>query len=231
MNPNKIKQTEIDRLVDGSLGGDQYRKMIQRLDSSPGGWKQCALTFLEQQALARDFGEIINASGNDVTAGMLPAESESAKKSLNAEDPMLRNPARKWVGIFLAAAASFMMAFFLGIGAQQWFENPPMAKDDSKVMGDNMTPVSDTLPLVVRDNHSGQQKQFDIPLVNSVGRDNDLTPAIRGQLPEQVDRLIQDVNVPYEVRRNMVSLMDEKGTVYYVPVDQVKFGRSLGQYQ
>ena len=35
---------------------------------------------------------------------------------------MLRNPGRKWVGIFLAAAASFMMAFFLGIGAQQWFE-------------------------------------------------------------------------------------------------------------
>jgi hypothetical protein len=46
---------KLDRLVDGELSADEYRALVASLDEEPGGWRRCALAFLEAQALA---GEI-----------------------------------------------------------------------------------------------------------------------------------------------------------------------------
>ncbi|HEY2158769.1 MAG TPA: hypothetical protein VGH33_24270 [Isosphaeraceae bacterium] len=48
MNPT-FDPTEIDRLVDGELDPAARRDLLNRLDSSPDGWRCCALAFLEGQ--------------------------------------------------------------------------------------------------------------------------------------------------------------------------------------
>src|SRR5438477_7928584 len=40
----------LDRLVDGEVAEPQRRALLSRLEQSPGGWRRCALAFLEAQA-------------------------------------------------------------------------------------------------------------------------------------------------------------------------------------
>jgi len=45
----------LDRLVDGQLSDEEYRLVLRALENSDEGWRQCALAFLENQALQREF--------------------------------------------------------------------------------------------------------------------------------------------------------------------------------
>ena len=49
---------ELDRLVDGQLSDDEYRKLISELELHQDGWRQCALAFLEHQALEQELSVI-----------------------------------------------------------------------------------------------------------------------------------------------------------------------------
>ena len=46
-------QRLIDRLVDGELSEHERRTLLESLDTTPDGWRRCALTFLEAQELQR----------------------------------------------------------------------------------------------------------------------------------------------------------------------------------
>ena len=46
MNTN---DTRFDRLVDDELSEEERRELLGRLDDEPGGWRRCALAFLEVQ--------------------------------------------------------------------------------------------------------------------------------------------------------------------------------------
>ena len=89
-----------DRLVDGALSPDEYRALLGSLDQEPGGWRSCALAFLESQALA---GEL-NGLRRALDQPALPAAIARGRG--------------KWPGAatLLAMAASFALAFGLGIG-------------------------------------------------------------------------------------------------------------------
>ena len=234
----KLAQLDFDRLVDGSLTGDDYCKLIQQLDTTPSGWRQCALTFLEQQALARDFGELMKEPPANVD--LEPdsvAKGRAAGRAAGRADRSIayqsgRRAQRSWSTKMLAVAASFLLAFGLGIVAQnilggwggQYVVDPVQPIPGTTVVS------NPTLPVVVQDD-SGQRRQFQVPVVNASRGNQDLGPAIGDKLPLEVDRMIQKMNIPYEVRRNMVSLTDKQGNVYYIPVDQIKFGKTLAHYQ
>jgi hypothetical protein len=89
-----------DRLVDGSLPADEYRALVAALDHEPGGWRSCALAFLESQALAEELGGL--------------------RRSLDLR-PAPAARVATWGGglpglhTLLAMAASFAVAFGLGI--------------------------------------------------------------------------------------------------------------------
>ncbi len=48
----------LDRLVDGELGVDERRELLAALDDEPGGWRRCALAFLEAQAWRWQLGRM-----------------------------------------------------------------------------------------------------------------------------------------------------------------------------
>ena len=51
MMNDKALQDDIlfDRLVDGELSSTERRQLIASLDDRPGGWRRCALAFVEAQ--------------------------------------------------------------------------------------------------------------------------------------------------------------------------------------
>ena len=86
---------ELDRLIDGVLSEDDRRMLLLNLDASPGGWRRCALAFLEAQAWREAFAE---------TASPLVLPT--------------RRPAAR-LGPWLAVAAGLLAAF--GVG---WMTRP-----------------------------------------------------------------------------------------------------------
>jgi len=74
----------IDRLIDGELASDDRRAMLLKLDSTPGGWRQCALAFLEAQefSLAARSLTIEHASNPDrpVTVAAKPTKTKPPRR-------------------------------------------------------------------------------------------------------------------------------------------------------
>jgi hypothetical protein len=89
-----------DRLVDGDLSESERRSLLLHLEDEPGGWRRCALAFLEAQGWKQAFGAIVDASVRQAPA---------------AQPPVIRANWRRGIATVLAVAASFLVAFVLGM--------------------------------------------------------------------------------------------------------------------
>jgi hypothetical protein len=118
---NKPDDGRFDRLVDGELSADEYCALIASLDDDPSGWRRCALAFLENQALAGDLGSIRRSLDlDDPGAG----GSQGQRDGRGDLTPPRRTSPRD-LGAMLAIAASFLLAFALGVAAPRFFAGPP----------------------------------------------------------------------------------------------------------
>jgi hypothetical protein len=106
-----------DRLVDGELSADEYRALVASLDDEPSGWRRCALAFLESQALAGELAGVRRGMTLGDDRGNTPAPASVGKGNTEPR----RGPAFFRLTTFLAIAASFLLAFGLGIAAPRWF--------------------------------------------------------------------------------------------------------------
>ena len=117
-----------DRLVDGELTPEEYRAFVASLDDEPGGWRRCALAFLEEQALAGELGSVRrNLNLNDPGAG-----GSTTRPDDRGDITPPRRAAPRDVGTMLAVAASFLLAFALGVAVPQLFYGDPQ---ESNVAG------------------------------------------------------------------------------------------------
>ena len=129
------EQAQIDQLVDGSLSTAELASLIDSLDRSADGWKNCAMTFLEQQFLRKEMDALVGAS-ND--SDRLSAARSSYREPSHCDQsyreqlergetqaefgqPQLSEPRRPWwqlnrsVGLALATAASLVVAIGIGV--------------------------------------------------------------------------------------------------------------------
>lgn len=122
-----------DRLVDGELSSDEYRALIASLEDEPGGWRRCALAFLENQALAGDLGSIRRSLDlGDPGAGGTQGQPDGRG---DLTPPRRTSP--RDLGAMLAIAASFLLAFALGVAAPRFFAGRPQ---DGNVAGNLRMP-------------------------------------------------------------------------------------------
>ena len=98
-----------DLLTDDELDEGRRRELLSGLDDKPGGWRQCALAFLEAQSWKKEFG--FEAE----TPQPQPAETEASETepatlglAKTARRRWQRSPG--WVGTVLGMAASFLIA-------------------------------------------------------------------------------------------------------------------------
>jgi hypothetical protein len=103
----------IDRIVDGGMTPAQLRRAVRELDSTPDGWRRCALSFLEAQA----WGEAFRNLDGTVLESTRPPESSDcsapAITSILRPDSTSGVISRRWIGDALAAGIA-MIAFSLG---------------------------------------------------------------------------------------------------------------------
>ena len=109
---NAQDDASFDRLVDGQMTEGEYRAFLTNLDDEPGGWRRCALAFLEAQALERELesfrDEKVAPPSSDVSQ---PTSATHTNRKFNM--PLL----------VLAMAASFLLAFGLGYALKAPWQN------------------------------------------------------------------------------------------------------------
>ena len=89
---------QLDRLIDGELSEKDYRELLERLEQEPDGWRNCAMAFLESQALERELGSLLEDSGR---RGEVVTSVNVARRSSLSHT----------AGLLIAIAASFTVAF------------------------------------------------------------------------------------------------------------------------
>lgn len=104
---------QIDLLVDGELDETSRRQLLAGLDDQPGGWRQCALAFLENQSWRQACSSL--ATKKDA-AHTLTSPSRQQNETIQIK----RTPGAvaRAAGVLLAMAASFLIA--LGLGSMIW---------------------------------------------------------------------------------------------------------------
>jgi hypothetical protein len=96
----------LDRLVDGELSQAERRALLAALDDEPGGWRRCALAFLEAQSWRWQLGQL-------AVEPLVSVESQSAHAAGDRPAPRIAAATSRWQS-YLVLAASLLVAFGLG---------------------------------------------------------------------------------------------------------------------
>ncbi|HVT29665.1 MAG TPA: hypothetical protein VHE81_16730 [Lacipirellulaceae bacterium] len=205
----------LDRLVDGELAESERRQLLQSLDDQPGGWRRCALAFLEAQSWREELGQVAHA----------PSTKPTIANSVVSES--------RWsAGIqWLAIAATVMLAFGLGwlqhgtaLRAVTTTSNQNTSLADaglpSAVPPHNAKP-SDAFTFYVRDN-AGHMNPVNVPLVDAGTLDRELGVQFKTGLPDSLRTELQDQGYTVQSKRRYAPLWLENGRPMIVPVEDTK---------
>lgn len=125
-NESNLDLAQLDRLVDGELSDDQRRAVVEQLESAPGGWRRCALAFMEAQCWRQGLRTALEEPAT-VPALTGAASSGAAQPTTASREHFRATFGQNLWEQGLMLAASFMVAFTLGIAARSWltFSPPP----------------------------------------------------------------------------------------------------------
>jgi anti-sigma factor RsiW len=211
----------LERLVDGELSPDEYRKLVASLDEQPDAWRRCALAFLESQALGGELRGIHRAMDSR-DQGAVPATRTPAGRGRESS---------MWS--LLAIAASFLVMFGLGVAAPQivakWRQefsaagNPHSGQAQIATTGIPAAPHRAMRPIgnvtLVMDGPSGDTTAGQVPVYEVHEDLNQYLSADRPALgPELVDWLRQQ---GFDVRHQpqYVPAPLDDGRQIIVPID------------
>lgn len=230
---NSIER-QIDQLVDGELSEDQRRELLARLDQQPDGWRRCALAFLEAQCWRETLGPVA------LRPMEAPAEPRPASRSSCG-----------WAaryGVLAAVAASFLLAFVLGVQFRQgWFGGvvPPaeMVKNapegaaavpevrQAQVAVAPPQPERDVQPdprrwqlvtLTTPEGPEGGEETIRVPAVESDAVDEQWLANQPPAVPREVLEAFQRAGHRVQQQRELVPVQLKDGRRLVVPVDRVE---------
>jgi hypothetical protein len=214
--------TVFDRMVDGELLAAERRRLLASLDDQPGGWRRCALAFLEAQSWREGLGELVREP--------LPTQAADEKLSM-APTESAREQRRRGV-VWLAIAAGLLAAFTLGL---RW-------RSGEQVAGNNVAPTdrsiakvvpppasksptaqaaADALTLWVRDD-AGKAQPLRVPLVDAGTLDQQLGLQFQSGLPSDVRSQLQDRGFQVQSKRRYAPFWLENGRPMIVPVEDTR---------
>jgi hypothetical protein len=221
-----------DLLVDGELNESARRELLSRLDDEPGGWRRCALAFLEAQSWRHVFRTIAGEPSVE-----LPP----------------RRPARWFrfggpAGTLLAMAASFMAALVLG-GLVQAVRNPvipgggtvPEARVDhpaTEGQADKAGPAENSPPdlpgklastprmvhlveLPGPEGPEGEGQIIWLPVVEGDQLGEDWLKSLPTPMSPELLEQLQQAGLRVEQRRKLLPWRMKDGRRLVVPVDEV----------
>ena len=218
-----------DLLVDGELSEPKRRELLCGLEEEPGGWRRCALAFLEAQSWKREFGAI--AGG--------PAGQRSAKGP--ARWPRLGGP----TGTLLAMAASFVGALLLvGVVQGVWRSGSPTggpkitarppvevpaspAPEQKPVESPPEAPTeqparaSEKVYLVELSGPGGEGQTVELPAVERDQVDMSWSDGLPRPISPEILKILEQAGLRVERRRDLLPFRMKDGRQLVVPVDEV----------
>jgi hypothetical protein len=215
-----------DLLVDGELDDERRRELLSRLDDQPGGWRKCALAFLEAQTWRRELGDWVTDAKAQAPA--MPAAAVQARS-------------RPWgLGSWLVVAASFVMAFGLGLYlrdlARPAFGPGPgqLAVDDARQppaldagllaqqeYGSPALPGGGVMTMSFRPDPDGQLHELQVPFVDDPSVSPERLARPSPAIPLEVLRDLQRSGHRVEQSRQLLPFDLPDGRRGVVPVDRV----------
>jgi hypothetical protein len=200
-------ETLLDRLVDGDLEGDEYRRLLLDLEKRPGGWRQCAIAFLQAQALRR---ELQAQRQPHAAPGFLTAAQSVPSRR------------RRLVELLLAVAAGILIALPLGLLF-------PRSSEIARM------PAPDASNDVVEDTEAAPSEQTTQqedtiedwpPEYKWVLSDED------SAFPAELARALENVGTRVRRERGLLPLETRDGRRFMVPIERVELTpASFGQYR
>jgi hypothetical protein len=242
-----IDPRQLDMLVDGQLSEPARRELLARMDLEPGAWRRCALAFLEAQCwqeslapLARSASEPAQIGKGDIR--LLPERPATELRSVpgfaqKVNVPFFRRPAVLHWAAGLAVAASFLVAFGLGVVARPVWR--PAAPRVEQVAGPGgaeaglrgVLPVSASpWRMVTLTSPDDPSDPIHLPAVERKRIDNKWLRSFPSALPSDVLRALERTGHAVQQSRELVPVPLEDGRRLVVPVDQVEV-HSVGRYQ
>jgi hypothetical protein len=162
---SNIDERLLDRLVDGELLPEERRELLAAVETQPGGWRRCALAFLEAQTWRQEMRQFVVApSAGETAAASAVCEPPVVKQIVTTNpEPPRRSQAVRWFAI----AASLAIAFGLGQHFTSRSSSPGASSENARQMAaiDTPAPASgDAVTLVVND-PQGVPHRVRVPLV------------------------------------------------------------------
>ncbi len=228
----KIDDASIDRLVDGELPSDERRRLLLSLEAQPDGWRRCALAFVEAQVWRDQMRGVLADSVQEERHSHI--ETAVQRHASSAPAVSNRGVTRRYAGLWLATAASLLVAFGLGrqsgVIERQSLRNAPLAagRGDPAAAADagvgEPASTGDAVTLVVND-HLGLPHRLNVPLVEGRQLGAEFAETPNWSSPELVQRL-DERGLGFAARRRYVPLYFEQQNQqipFIVPVDDALF--------
>jgi hypothetical protein len=234
MNTNidhaQFDDVPIDRLVDDELTEKDRLVLLARLDREPGGWRRCALAFLESQCWKRSLREV--QPGNNATA-----------QSANLQNGVSVCPAqRAWwnnrIATALAMAACFLLTFWVGsLVRTNRFAGQPTPAGSSPQIAASERPAPNPVSqpdralagawpwrMVTVSSHAGADARggsFTLPAVERDSVDQQWLQSLPSAVPDDLLEALSRSGNRVEQHRELIPMPLEDGRQLVVPVDHV----------
>lgn len=238
----------LDRLVDGTLDLPAQRDLLTRLDQTPGGWRRCALAFLEAQAWGSEFRQLRGET-----------DHLGSKSFARSEGPQIANrqsPARS-LGRLVGVALALCVAF--GLGRLSMPVEPRLqdavvrapeqrtvaAPDETAVAegdGPLVTPEEFQAPEPDNDVHvaarlswqlqqDGEKRKVEVPVLEGRGLDMEWLMQQPTAVQEPIRKALERRGHKIETQRQLLTVNLKDGRSVVVPIDQVqvKFAKRVFQ--
>ncbi|MEE9603446.1 MAG: hypothetical protein V3V75_09085 [Thermoguttaceae bacterium] len=225
-----------DLLVDGELDEQRRRELLSGLDKRPGGWRKCALAFLEAQSFGQELSVLLSTEEKRLESSTHSPQVAASKKRTT--------PRRSWpnkqAATLMAMAASFLLALLIGVAVNDRTKGPgaggPVASFDSIATVDvpsgaasPIVPVVDRrtngpsspVQMVILSTPGGGGRSIRLPAMQRERFDDkwlqDLPPA----MPDNVLQALKRTGHQIEQNRRLIPLKMKDGRRLFVPVDQI----------
>lgn len=200
---------QLSRLVDGELAPTEYRALLQTLDADPQRWRECALAFLEAQAMS---GELSALRGEYLAPPAQPAPAAASKAS-------------SWWGTLLAMGASFALALPLGGWLLGHSDSPHGSPPQIVKHADPLPQVAPAPPAPATNAPLGKVRlvtddgQVEVPYYNAANG----APYLLNQQPTLSDAMLQSLerqgHLIKQAQAGVMPVQLEDGAQVYLPVE------------
>ncbi len=230
--PETVDEKLLDLLVDGELDAVRQRELLLRLDAASGGWRQCAVAFLEAQAWRSD---LRNADQKSSCGSLRTGSAVPARRSLIGR---LRNWSILATSIVCAFAAGWIFrptpaapatASAVAPSIRISEQKPVVAEgsDGEAAAGEKSPDTEDPNGVRVAgiltlkfDDH-GHERELKLPVLEGSGIDVrewlDQPSAINASAVQALERRGHKV----ESHRQLLTVNLKDGRKLLLPVDQV----------